>query len=178
MKYFSMLFLGIITLLLSSCGVVQVSTDYDKTVDFNAYKTYSFHEKGIEKLKVNDLDKKRLTNAIELEMSKKGLMKVNTGAELVINILTSSKEQIDIDNNYWYGSGYYGWSPYWGAPASRVTQYTAGTIIIDIIDDQRNILIWQGMGSGLNLSNISAKAERIPQAVAEILSKFPPAVKK
>ena len=177
MKYVSMLFLGMMTLLLTSCGVVQVSTDYDKTVDFTTYKTYMFHQKGIDKLQVNDLDKKRLTNAIELEMNKKGMMKVNQDPDIIINILTSSKEQIDIDNSYMYG-GYYGWSPYWGAPASRVTQYTAGTIVIDFIDDRRNILVWQGMGSGLNLSNISAKAERIPQAVAEILAKYPPGVKK
>ena len=54
----------------------------------------------------------------------------------------------------------------------------AGTIIIDIIDDQRNILVWQGVGSDFNLSNISAKAERIPKAIEEILAKFPPQLSK
>jgi len=39
-------------------------------------------------------------------------------------------------------------------------------------------LVWQGVGSDLNLSNISAKAERIPKAIEEILAKFPPQPKK
>ncbi|MFA7471205.1 MAG: DUF4136 domain-containing protein, partial [Weeksellaceae bacterium] len=66
--------------------------------------------------------------------------------------------------------------PYYGG-SSRVYQYTSGTIIIDIIDNARNILIWQGAGSGLNVSDLDNKAEEIPQAIEEIMAKFPPPAK-
>ena len=127
-------------------------------------------------LNVNDLDKKRLLTSIDAQMAAKGFTKVNSDADLVVNLLTSTKEQVSVNNNNWgYGPyGYYG--GYYGG--NSISSYQAGTIVIDIIDDKKNVLVWQGVGSDLNLSNISAKAERIPKAIEEILTKFPPQVKK
>lgn len=157
---------------LTSCNTVRVTYDYDHATDFNAYKTYNFHQKGIDKLELNDLDKRRILSAIEAQMASKGFSK-SESPDLYINILASSKEKINIDN------GYYGryWGPYYGGGPSRVYQYTSGTIIIDVIDNQKNILIWQGAGSGLNVSNLDAKADDIPKAIEEILAKFPPPAK-
>src|SRR5690606_12177739 len=135
----------------------------------DALPIYNFHQKGIDKLELNDLDKRRILNAIDQQMAAKGFTKTETSPDLYINVLASSKEKINIDNGY-YG-GY--WGPYYGG-GSRVYQYTSGTIIIDIVDDKRNILVWQGAGSGLNVSDLDRKADDIPQAVAEILAKFPP----
>ncbi|MDX9705183.1 MAG: DUF4136 domain-containing protein, partial [Weeksellaceae bacterium] len=118
------------------------------------------------------LDKRRILAAIEANLIAKGFTK-SENPDLYINVLASSKDKINIDNGY-YG-GY--WGPYYGGP-SRVYQYTSGTIIIDIVDNQRNILIWQGAGSGLDVSNLDRKAEDIPKAVDEILKNFPPQAKK
>jgi len=165
-----LLFFGII---LSSCNTVRVTYDFDRSTDFNTYKTYDFHQKGLEKLELNDLDKRRILGAIEANLAAKGFTKTSDSPQLLINILASSKEKINIDNSY-YG-GYWGPS-YWGGP-SRVYQYTSGTIIIDIVDNQRNILVWQGAGSGLNVSDLDSKAEDIPKAIDEIMAKFPPPAK-
>lgn len=158
-----------IAAIVTSCKTVNVAYDFDRNTDFNAYKTYNFHQNGIDKLELNDLDKRRVLSAIENNLKTKGLIKSET-PDLYINVLASSKEKINIDNHGYYG-GY--WGPYYGGP-SRVYQYTSGTIIIDIVDDKRNILIWQGAGSGLNVSNLNTKAEDIPKAIDEILKNFPP----
>lgn len=155
----------------SSCSTVNVTYDFDHTANFNEYKTYNFHQKGIDKLELNDLDKRRILSAIEANLNAKGMTKTENNPDLYINVLASSKEKINIDNSY---GGY--WGPYWGGP-SRVYQYTSGTIIVDIIDNTKNILVWQGAGSGLNVSNLNTKAEDIPKAVDEILKNFPPLAK-
>lgn len=172
MKAYGFLLL-IAAFVFTSCNTVRVTYDFDRSTDFNTYKTYNFHQNGIDKLELNDLDKRRILNAIDAQMAVKGFTKSETSPELFINVLASSKEKINIDNGY-YG-GY--WGPYYGG-SSRVYQYTSGTIIIDIIDNARNILIWQGAGSGLNVSDLDNKAEEIPQAVSEILAKFPPPAQK
>jgi len=172
MKTYSILFL-LFAFALTSCGTVNVRYDYDKNINFNTYKTYNFHQKGIEKLELNDLDKRRIISSIETQLAAKGFTK-SDNPELLINVLANSKEKINIDNGGYYG-GYYG--PYW-AGNSRVYQYTSGTIIIDVIDNHKNILVWQGSGSGLDVSNLGAKDENISKAVAEILAKFPPPAKK
>lgn len=172
MKLYSILTVWVLAFFVISCNTVQVTYDFDKTTDFNTYKTYNFHQNGIDKLELNDLDKRRIISAIEANLAMKGFTKSET-PELFINVLASSKDKVNIDNGY-YG-GYYG--GYWGGP-SRVYQYTSGTIIIDIVDNQKNILIWQGAGSGLNVSNLNTKADDIPKAIEEILAKFPPPAKK
>ncbi len=171
MKFNSLFILAIFGLLMSSCKTVSVTYDFDRAADFNTFKTYNFHQKGIDKLELNDLDKRRILSAIETNLAAKGFTKSET-PDLYINVLASSKEKINIDNGY-YG-GY--WGPYYGGP-SRVYQYTSGTIIIDIIDNQKNVLVWQGAGSGLNVSNLNTKADDIPKAIDEILKNFPPMAK-
>lgn len=161
-------FVLLMGIFLISCNTVRVTYDYDRSTDFNAYKTYNFHQKGLEKLEVNDLDKRRILSSIEAEMTAKGFTKSDQ-PQLYINILASSKEKINVDNGYYGG--------YWGGP-SRVYQYTSGTIIIDVIDDQKNILVWQGAGSGLNVSDLDNKGDDIPKAISEIMAKFPPPAKK
>lgn len=172
MKNYTVMLLVLTGMVFFSCATVQVSYDFDRNTDFNTYKTYNFHQNGIDKLEVNDLDKRRILAAIEANLIAKGFTK-SENPDLYINVLASSKDKINIDNGY-YG-GY--WGPYYGGP-SRVYQYTSGTIIIDIVDNQRNILIWQGAGSGLDVSNLDRKAEDIPKAVDEILKNFPPQAKK
>lgn len=171
MKVYGLLFL-LSAFIFTSCNTVRVTSDFDRSADFNSYKTYNFHQKGIDKLELNDLDKRRILNAIDQQMAAKGFTKTETSPDLYINVLASSKEKINIDNGY-YG-GY--WGPYYGG-GSRVYQYTSGTIIIDIVDDKRNVLVWQGAGSGLNVSNLNTKGDDIPKAIEEILAKFPPLAK-
>lgn len=173
MKIHNLFVFALVAVLFSACNTVKVNYDFDRNTDFNGYKTYNFHQKGIEKLEVNDLDKRRILGAIEAEMTAKGFIKSDQ-PQLYINVLASSKDKVSIDNGGYYG-GY--WGPYYGG-ASRVYQYTSGTIIIDIIDDQKNILVWQGSGSGLNVSNLNSKADDIPKAIQEILVNFPPTAKK
>lgn len=173
MKISSIVTFLIAGVLLTSCNTVRVTYDFDRSTNFNTYKTYNYHQKGIDKLELNDLDKRRITEAIDAQMTAKGFTK-STTPDLYVNVLASSKEKINIDNGGYYG-GYWG-GPYWGGP-SRVYQYTSGTIILDIVDDKRNILVWQGAGSGLNVSNLNTKAEDIPKAIEEIMAKFPPPAK-
>ncbi|MBA5629723.1 DUF4136 domain-containing protein [Moheibacter lacus] len=171
MKSYTLFMMLVTAILMTSCNTVRVSYDFDRSTDFNAYKTYNFHQNGIDKLELNDLDKRRILAAIDVQMAAKGFTK-SDNPQLYINVLASSKEKINIDNGGYYG----GWGPYWGGP-SRVYQYTSGTIILDIVDNARNILIWQGSGSGLDVSNLNTKSDDIPRAIEEILAKFPPPAK-
>ena len=45
---------------MASCSSVQVSTDYDNTVNFSQFKTYAFMKDGVDKINISDLDKKRI----------------------------------------------------------------------------------------------------------------------
>jgi hypothetical protein len=74
--------------LAASCSSVKVYSDYDNKVDFSQYKTYAFHKKGIDKVEISELDKKRILNAIDRELSLKGMTK-SENPDLLINIQCS-----------------------------------------------------------------------------------------
>ena len=164
-----------ILLILSSCSSVRVNSDYDKNVDFSQYKTYAFQKSGVDKVEISDLDKKRILRAIDVEMIKKGFTKSET-PDLLVNIFTKEREQIDVNqyNTSWgYGWGW-GWNPYLWGGQTYVTSSTEGTLFIDLIDAKKKELIWQGEGEGYLTKVRSEKEARINEFVSKILAQFPP----
>ena len=67
----------------------------------------------------------------------------------------------------WYGYGYY------GRGYTPVTQYKAGTVVIDIIDARRKELAWRGTGQAQVNQNTIDEAET-HRIVNGILSTYPP----
>lgn len=179
MKLKNLLFLSVIALFITSCNTVKVVADYDDKADFNQYKTFAFYKKGIDKAVISDLDKKRIMRAIETEMMAKGYTK-STNPDVLVSIFTKSREKVNVNQtNDFYG--YYGYRP-WFNNFNRdvnVSQYTEGTLFIDLIDGKKKELIWQGIGTGaLKNQNREKKEARINEFVKEIIAKYPPLVKK
>jgi hypothetical protein len=162
-------------MLLVSCSSVRVATDYDTKADFTKYKTYAFYKKGIDKVEVSDLDKRRILRAIESEMTSKGMTK-SENPDVIVNIFAKSTKKVKVydDFNYFWRPWYYG--PNFG---TRISQYNEGTLFIDMIDNAKKELVWQGIGSGaLVMNNPKKKEERIKEFVGEIMSKYPPFTKE
>lgn len=173
----------VLLMFVSACSSVNVYADYDKETDFSEFKTYAFYKKGIDKVEISDLDKKRILRAVEKELKLKGLVP-SENPDLLVNIFTKSREKIDVYNNnyygwypwyYGYGYGFYG--PGYGFGYTNVTSSTEGTLFIDLIDARKKELSWQGIGVGL-LSyhkNVDKKEARINEFVTHIMTQYPPA---
>lgn len=169
----------ILLLIIASCSSVQVYADYDSKVDFSQYKTYAFHKRGIDKLQVSELDKKRILHAIDNELSSKGMSK-SENPDLLINIFTKERERIDV-NQYNAGWGYgwgYGWNPYLWGGRSSISSSTEGTLYIDLIDAKKKELVWEGEGRGSLTENRDQKEKQINEYVAKILAQYPPSKTK
>ena len=145
---FALVFL---TMLFISCSSINVYSDYDNTVDFDSFKTYAFYKKGIDRVEISDLDKKRIMRAIEKELNAKGMV-LSGDPDVLVNIFTKSREKIDVYTNAYNGwypwyYGYYG--PGWGFGYTNVSSSTEGTLFIDLIDARKKELAWQGVGTGI-----------------------------
>lgn len=172
--------------LTASCSSVSVSSDYEKSTDFSVYKTYAFYKKGIDKVEISDLDKRRILRAIEAEMNAKGFVK-SENPDLLVNIFTKSREKIDVYNNsyygwypwyygYGYGYGGFGMGGGYGFGYNNVSTSTEGTLFIDLIDANKKELAWQGIGTGIlsYSSSIEKKEARINEFVSKIMTAYPP----
>ena len=172
----------ILVLILFSCDSVNVYSDFDKKTDFSNFKTYAFYKKGIDKVEISDLDKRRILRAIENELKAKGMV-VSDNPDVLVNIFTKSREKIDVYNNsyhgwypwyYGYGYGYYG--PGYGFGYTNVSTSTEGTLFIDLIDARKKELAWQGIGTGVlsYYKDIDKKEARINEFVSKIMMAYPP----
>ncbi|WP_131539032.1 DUF4136 domain-containing protein [Pedobacter nototheniae] len=172
-----LMLLTVVVVALSACSTLRTASDYDKKVSFNNYKTYNFYDKGIARLKLNDLDKRRMLSAIDAEMTTKGFTKAEN-PDLLVNLVVVARERVDAYGSGFYGPGWgwgWGWrSPFWGGGVNYVDQYMEGTIIIDFLDPKTKTLVWHGRGSGFNLDNFRKREERMNTGVKEILGQYPP----
>ncbi|HSI71301.1 MAG TPA: DUF4136 domain-containing protein [Gillisia sp.] len=167
-----------------SCNTVRVASDYDQQADFNQYQTYAFFKPGIDEAEISDLDKKRILRAIETEMAAKGFTK-SEDPDLLVNIFTKTKENINIYQNHMMGWGGWGWGGWgWGmhpwhwGPQTAVGRSSDGTLYIDFVAAEDKELVWQGMGTAALAKDVNRKQKRINEIVQKILETYPPGTRR
>lgn len=159
----------------------QVKSDYDKTVDFTKIKTYTFEgwAKDSDKI-LNDLDKKRVTDAFKHELSIRGLEYKEDSADVAITlyVVIDNKTSTTAYTTYTGGMGYgagWGYGVGGGMATTNVSEYDykVGTLVIDFYNTTTKKLIWQG----INTETVNDKPEKrdktIPKSVKKLMKKYP-----
>ncbi|MEH0007464.1 MAG: DUF4136 domain-containing protein [Flavobacteriales bacterium] len=160
---------------LTSCALTQTSFDYDETAHFSRYETFAFYKSGMDKLKISDLDKRRIINEIVQALTAKG-MRFAKKPDIYVNVSMRKSDRIDVVTQY----PYYSWGVWWGYPggfgwdAVQTRTYRVGSLYIDLIDAEKKQLVWQGKGVAQMPGDLSKKAAYIKGVVREILSQYPP----
>jgi hypothetical protein len=150
-------------------------------LDFSLYKTYNYQA-------VLDTDKEAgtrsilstyLVNAVDREMQARGYKKAEN-PDLEIQFSLYTKEKISSRSSPGVSTGYYGYrgrGGYGGSVAyseTQITQYTEGTLNIDLVDNVRDQLAWEGVAVGKirdkARENLEAAANEV---VGQIFQKYP-----
>ena len=174
---------GLLALLLASCATgPRVVTDADPTVDFSGYRTYAFYEPlAMEQSGYTSYLSDRIKQAIRREMDMRGYRFDPTDPDLRVNFQGYIRERSDVysvprtDVQYFYSyrARSYVAVPVWYDEA-RVSQYTEGTLTIDLVDADRNHLVWTGDAIGrVNQRTPQERSDAADQAVAAIFQRFP-----
>jgi hypothetical protein len=166
---------------LASCAV----TDFDKSADFKNYQTYAW---GKSKADVSnpiynsDLINDKIRTAVENEFAKRGIRKNEQDPDFIVNYHTYTREKQKASGGYPFGYPYYpfrfypfvyGWGfPYYRMMPPAVSEYTEGTLIIDIVDRKSQDLVWRGTVSG-DVENISGLKKQIEKGIKAIMKKYP-----
>ena len=58
-------------MVITSCSSVRVASDYERTTNFDEFKTFAFFKTGIDKAEINDLDKVNKTLSFTLAEARK-----------------------------------------------------------------------------------------------------------
>ncbi len=178
-----------------SDGFSQASSDYDRSIDFTKYKTYSYGgwQKDSGKL-INDIDKERLHKAFTAEFKARGMTYDEDNGEMVLTLffVVDKKTSTTAYTNYNGGMGYggygmggvgyrgAGWG--WGMGSSTTSyqenDYDVGTFVVDAYDATSKKLIWQGTLVKTLNSNAGKNEKSIPKSVGKLMKKYPIKPKK
>jgi hypothetical protein len=98
---------------------------------------------------------------------------VNLNAYLQDKTRVTTMPQVDYDYYYSYRARGYVAVPYW-RDRTDVHQYTEGTLNVDVVDVQRNRLVWEGVAVGtVGRSTPDKRGAQIDAAVAAIFAQYP-----
>lgn len=179
----------VLALLVSLSGCASlVSTDLDRSANFSQYKTFGWlpAEVSVKNPVYNSkLIDRNIKYAVEQEFAKRGIVRNQAQPDLLVKYQTYTEKKKQNYSNYTPYSPFYGWGmmpyrfgwgyPYygrWGNGFSREYTYTAGTLVLDVIDNQTNELIWRGSIEG-DVDNVNRLQKQVDKAVQAIMKKYP-----
>lgn len=164
-----------VSLFLTACSTVSVTTDYDRAAQFGQYKTYSLVP-STDKIGLSPSSVSALEETLRAGLAARGISEVSENADLHVVSHVSTKEQTVV-----FGGGggpyYYGRYGMWagGPNYADVSQYTEGTLVLDFVDTKTKKLVFRGTGTD-TVSDPETNAKRIREAVAKFLEDFPKAL--
>jgi hypothetical protein len=170
----------IVVMLASGCSGVRVATDYDRSVDLHALKTYAWatprrQPTGDPRLD-NPLLEARIERAIESAMNTQGLRPADPGdADFLVAYHVVIDQRSDV-TEVPTGFGYRGfWGGFYGSRV-QVDQYEVGTLLIDFIERASDRLVWRGSGEARlhDRGSPEDRDARAQRTVDAILERFPP----
>lgn len=165
-----------LTLVAAGCSGISTTSDWDETYDFSDLSTYAWMDQADEG-GVSEIMLRRMYAAVDEDLAGKGFSKTDAyTADVLFAYHTGTQDRQQYDT-YGYGAGGW-WGGYWGGGMTTTTvrTYTESTLILDVIDREKNELVWRGSASG-TIDQMSAPDERvrtIQEAVGKLLKDFPP----
>jgi len=150
---------SVASLLIAGCASKPtIETDYDHTVDFSQYKTYAFfNPMGIENPSYSSIYGSIFRDAISKEMESRGYTQ-SDNPDLLINVsgrlqdktkVTTTSDPYMAGSYYGYRRGAYGaWGGYGYGTTTHVSNYTEGTVNVDIVDRAQKRMVWEGVAVG------------------------------
>lgn len=151
--------LAVAALLIAGCASKpDIKSDYDRSIDFSQYKTYGFfNPMGIENPNYSSIYGSIFREAISREMESRGYVK-SDNPDLLINVsgrlqektrVTTTSDPYMAGSYYGYRRGAYGaWGGYGYGTQTHVSQYTEGTVNVDMVDRKLKRMVWEGVAVG------------------------------
>lgn len=174
------------TILLAACASKPtIKSDYDPTVDFSKFKTYNFfNPMGIENPNYSSIYGAIFRDAIGKEMESRGYTLSDT-PDLMINVSgrLQDKTKVTTTSDPYMGGGYYGyrrgyygtWGGYGYGTTTHVSNYTEGTVNVDMVDRANKRMVWEGVAMGRVDESKSSQKRRqgIYDGIVEMFAGYP-----
>ncbi len=165
---------GIMLLAATASFAQQVKTDYDRTADFNQYKTYSWQKvQSPDQLWVD-----RIKEAVNSALAAKGWTQVPSGGNVAIVAIEMTQNQQTLDTFYNGFGGGWRWGGGFGNSTTTVENYKVGTLVVDLFDANTKKIVWRGSSSDTLSDKSDKNIKNLDKGVQKMFNHFPPEPKK
>src|SRR5467141_1719459 len=129
---------------------------------------------------VNSISNRALRSDLQQGFEKLGYAVNDSTPDFCVAYYASTDQKLDITAwDYGYSlrpRWWRGWGPrYRDVYAPMVTQYTQGTVIVDVFDPKTKDLLWRGQGVAAVSNNQAEYVQGLQTTVGAILADFPAA---
>lgn len=171
-------------LVLGACASgPDVRVNVDSSIDFSQYHTFAFESPlGTDRNGSQSIVSQQLKAATQRELEARGLRLDDKAPQLLLNFNANLNDKMRVSTTPSTGvtGGYYGyragrysaWPQY--QDQTTVTQYTEGTLNIDVVDAARRQMVWESVvADSLSKKDMASMPAVIDAAVAAAFAKFP-----
>ena len=178
-----LLLAGLLLTTVGSAVGQDVSFNFDKNTTFSKFKTYMWDPS--KSAPTNELTDKRITETIDSEFAKKGLIKAYaTSADLYIGYQagTGNEKRFTSCNagwvcfTSWYCDGCFNVARVGAVTTGATSTIKKGELVLDIYDPQSHELVWCGVARKAldSKANPDKQQKHLEKAVAKLIGNYPP----
>jgi Domain of unknown function (DUF4136) len=152
----------------------QLKVDWDRTISFANFKTYSW---GKGTPLQNSIWDQRIVDGIDQQLAAKGLQKVddNSNPDLIVVYHAAIGTTVELNT---MGTGGWGWRWGGGMATTSVDKIPVGQLSVDIGDAKTKKLVWLGSASDTLSDNPDKNQKKLNSTLEKMFKKFPPAPPK
>ena len=169
----TMMLAGVALAVAGGAWAQDVKVDYDKSANFGAIKTFSM------KLGTswgNQISEKRVMDEFTQALTEKGWKLVPDGpadAQVVVHGASQTKRSL---NTFYSGMGGYRYRGFGGTGTATTTEseYTVGTLVVDIFDKTGKNLLWRGVAQDELSDKPEKNIKKLGKASDKMFKDFPP----
>jgi hypothetical protein len=160
--------------MMGSAFAQKVQTDFDHQANFFQFKTYSWEE-----IKpANSLWDARIKSAVDAQLAAKGWTQVESGGDVSVVAIKTSKTQRTLQTFYDGFGGGWGWRRFGGGGFGDATtteeDYKVGTLVVDLYDAKTKQLIWRSSVEDTLSSKPENNEKNLEKGVTKMFKAFPP----
>jgi hypothetical protein len=152
--------------------------DYDHTVNFIKFKTYTCEKVHATDPGVED----RITIALNRDMAGRYMSEVPKNGDVTITAVEASRDKQEFTTFYDSLGSDYAWQRPWASgfmdSQATLSDIPVNTLIIDMYDTKAHKLLWRGTITGPIEGSQDKMNNAIDKEVTELISKYPPKFKK
>ena len=167
----ALIIFGFLLLLPTILSAQKVTTDFDHNANFSQYKTFMW----LREPRMSDpLMRQRVIDAVNAQLTAKGLRLVTDGADLGVVANSSTRQEQSLQTFYtgFGGWGWRGWND--GFATTYPETFTVGTLVVDLFDSRTEQVVSRGTSSETIPDKPEKTAEKLNKAIEKMFKDFPP----